>query len=80
VTILAMAGVAVLLFTVGLSTLKSHSYPPPGMKVPFTTKLKRGKKADQMAYLCFISAVCLLLNMLVKVWALITMIRINNGI
>src|SRR5512135_2518012 len=77
VTILAMAGVAAFLFTVGFRTYKAHCYPPPGMKVPFTTTLKRGSKANQMAYLCFLAAAALLLNMLVKAWALITMIRIN---
>lgn len=80
VTILAMAGVAVFLFIVGFRAYKSQSYPPPGMKVPFTSRLKRGSKANQMAYLCFLAAAALTLNMLVKAWALITIIRINTGI
>lgn len=73
VTILALGWAAVFLFSVGVRVYKAHCYPPPGMKVPFTMKLKRGRQANQMAYLCFIASACLFLNIMVKVWVVLTM-------
>ena len=67
-----MSWAAVFLFSVAVRVYKAHCYPPPEMKVPFTVKLKRGRQANQMAYLCFIAGACLFLDIIVKVWLVMT--------
>ncbi len=49
-------GVSVYLVRLGIKVKRSGQYPPPGMRVPVRTMVRRGKRAKWNAILMFILA------------------------
>ena len=65
----AMCGVAFYCFRLGLRAKKSGRWPPPGMRMVFRTKVRRGLHAKIMWVLLFIAAGALVINSFVKIYA-----------
>lgn len=57
-----------LVFSFGLRTKRSGQFPPPNSEIPFSMKIKRGRKAIIQAYALYACATLILVNGLFKLW------------
>ncbi len=48
----------VYLFALGLKTMRAGIYPPPGVNVPFRTKIKKGITAKLSGIGCLVAGLC----------------------
>lgn len=59
---------SIYMFWIGINTFKSGCYPPPGMKMAFDTRIKRGTYAKVASITIFIASVAVLLLPASRLW------------